>query len=132
LEEVPAFLAEATAGIFFITPYKRYNSSPIKFGEYLGCGLPVVINAGIGDTEFITREEKVGVVVNDFSKPCYESAIKELMVLLKENDNLKSRCRAAAEKYLSLDIGVEKYLQIYQRLKDESFILGSLSHRGSK
>lgn len=133
LEEIPIFLAKSNAGIFFINPYKRYNSSPIKFGEYLACGLPVVINRGIGDTEVITRKERVGVVVDDLSESCYKAAIRELMDLLEETDKLRMRCRITAEKYLSLEKGTEKYLQIYQKLlKDESLILGPVSYGGTQ
>lgn len=113
---IPKLLADSTVGIFFINPYRRYNSSPIKFGEYLAAGLPVVINSGIGDTEKITRKEKVGVIVKDFSTTGYETASMELIDLLKEKEILRNRCRATAEKYLSLNEGIEKYWQIYQKL----------------
>ncbi len=115
-EEIPALLAGSDAGIFFINSYKRYNSSPIKFGEYLASGLPVVINAGIGDTETITEREGIGVVVNNFSEECYRDAVSRLSGLLNEKEDLRLRCRQAAQKYLSLEEGSERYLRIYRRL----------------
>lgn len=118
-EEVPILLTGSDAGIFFINSYKRYNSSPVKFGEYLASGLPVVINAGIGDTEDITKKEKVGVVVNNFSKECYQAAVEELRGLLGEKEDLRFRCRAAAEKYLSLEEGAREYLRIYRKLSEK-------------
>lgn len=117
IKEIPGFLRQAKAGIFFINPYKRYNSSPIKFGEYLACGVPVIINSGIGDCEEIVLGERVGVVINEFSFREYERAVKELNSLLFEGDILRKRCVQAAEKYLSLEMGVNRYWNIYQKLK---------------
>jgi len=35
-------------------------ASPIKFGEYLCCGLPVIMTPGIGDTEEIIEKHRIG------------------------------------------------------------------------
>ena len=48
--ECSEFLNIADAG-YFIKPLVKIASCPTKFGEYLACGLPVIINKGIGDTE---------------------------------------------------------------------------------
>lgn len=100
--------------------YKRFLSKvgccPTKFGESLACGLPVIINSGIGDTEEIIRKERVGVVVNEFSNTAYNKAAEQMMQLLSEGDALRQRCRAVAEKYFSLNEGTEKYWQAYQKL----------------
>lgn len=114
--EIPDFLTKARAGIFFINPYRRYNSSPIKFGEYLASGVPVVVNSGIGDCDEIISEERVGVVIKDFSLSAYEKGIKELTELLSEGRALRERCVKAAEKHFSLEIGINKYLDIYKML----------------
>lgn len=101
--------------------YKRILSSagccPTKFGESLACGLPVIINSGVGDTEGIVRGEKIGVVVEGFSSDAYKKAINQLMHFLSERDALKRRCRLASLKYFSLDKAVDKYSQIYKSLE---------------
>lgn len=119
--EVPRLLSIANAGIFFINPYKRYNSSPIKFGEYLASGLPVIVNAGIGDCDDIILKERVGVIINEFSLKEYERAINELKGLLSEGERLRERCRRVAEKYFSLEMGVERYWEIYRKLRKELY-----------
>lgn len=119
--EVPGLLSIANAGILFISPYKRYNSSPIKFGEYLASGLPVIVNAGIGDCDEIISKEKVGVIIDEFSTKGYERAINELKELLSEGDRLRERCRRVAEKYCSLDVGVDRYWEIYRKLRKELY-----------
>jgi len=115
-EEIPVLLNCADAGIFFINPYKKFGSSPIKLGEFLACGKPVIINSGIGDTEELVRDNRVGVVIKDFNKNEYMDKIKELFELLQEGKTLAGRCRAVARKYLSLEMGADSYRRIYSEL----------------
>lgn len=116
-EKVKEILPLANISLMF---YRRFLSKagccPTKFGEALACGLPIVINSGIGDTEQIIRKERVGVIVDEFSETAYKKAGEQLMQLLSEKDKLRQRCRAVAEKYFSLTEGTEKYWQLYQRL----------------
>ncbi|MDP8230791.1 MAG: glycosyltransferase family 4 protein [Candidatus Gorgyraea atricola] len=117
-ENVVDFLNLADVGIFFIKScFSKRASCPTKFGEYLACGLPVVINKGIGDTEEIVRKNRVGVVVEDFSAQEYRKKIEELKELLKEGDALRRRCRDVAERHFSLAQGGKKYVEVYKRLK---------------
>ncbi len=117
--DVPGLLSAANAGIFFMNTYKQYGFSPIKFGEFLACGLPVIINSGFGDCDEITLKEDIGAVINEFSKKEYERVIRKLKDLLSEGDALRRRCRAAAEKHFSLDMGVDRYFDIYRLLNDK-------------
>ncbi len=115
-EDMPRHVRAADAGIFFINPYKKIGSSPIKMGEFLASGVPVIINPGVGDTEEMVRGNRAGVVVTDFSAPAYKGAVKELMALKDEGADLKTRCRDTASRHLSLAGGVEKYSGIYAAL----------------
>lgn len=113
--DVHRWMSVANVSIFFIKPlFSKKSSCPTKFGESLACGLPVIINSGIGDCDEIVLKERVGVVVNEFSSVEYERAWKEMAVLLSEGYGLRQRCRLVAEKYFSLDVGVGKYLDIYK------------------
>lgn len=116
--EVPGILSSCDAGIFFINPYKRFNSSPIKFGEYLACGLPVVLNRGIGDTGEIAVTERVGIVVENFSAREFEKAADGLLSLIENRSAVRERCRKAAERHFSLHDGIESYASIYQKLSE--------------
>lgn len=114
---VPQYLSLAKIGLAFYKPgYSRKACCPVKFGEYLAQGLPVIINRGIGDCDEIIFKEKVGVVINEFSIEEYDRALRELLELLLEEDILRKRCRAVAKKYFSLDLGIDRYSQVYQRL----------------
>lgn len=118
-DDVPKWLATAAMSIFFIRPsFSKKGSCPTKLGESLACGLPIIINSGIGDTEEITIQERIGVVLNEFTDQAYNKAIDQMDQLLSEGDALKQRCRSAAEKYFSLDKGIKKYWTIYQNLTE--------------
>lgn len=116
-EEVPKWLrASDVSLIFYNRRHSREGCSPTKFAEYLACGLPVVINSGIGDTDKIIKEYKLGVVIDDFGEESYMSAVDELSRLMEERASLSDRCRRAAKDLFSLDMGISKYLDIYKRL----------------
>ena len=117
--DVPVLLSGANAGIFFMNRYNQYSFSPIKFGEFLACGLPVIINEGFGDCDKIVLKENVGAVINEFSAKEYEKAIQKLKNLLSEGSALRQRCRMVAERNFSLEMGVERYWEIYRRLGEE-------------
>lgn len=114
---VKDWLSIANASIFFIKPVmSKIVSCPTKFAESLACGLPLVINSGIGDTGEIVAKERVGVIIDEFSSDAYKKALNELKVLLLEGDLLRERCRFVAEEYFSLSKGIDKYRSIYQGL----------------
>ena len=116
-EDMPDYIASADVAIMFIMPvFSKIASCPTKFGEYLACGLPVVINSKIGDTQDIIQKNKIGVVINDFSVEEYDRKVKELLYLIEKDRGLRHRCRDIAKQYFSLDEGIQKYQQIYQTL----------------
>src|SRR5262249_13614790 len=112
-------LSRQNAGLHFLTPgISHHAGSPTKVGEYWALGLPVVISAGVGDTEDIIRRERVGVVVSEFSGEGYGHALGELVNLLAD-PYLPSRCRAAAEKHYSLGPACETLHALYTTLASD-------------
>ena len=100
--------------------YKRSLSGagccPTKFGESLACGLPVIINAGIGDTESIIESEKIGVIVKEFTSEAYRDAMERLIPLFSNKEELRLKCHQAAIKHFSLNKGIDAYQEIYHDL----------------
>lgn len=115
-QEIPALVSVAHAGIFFINPYRKFGSSPIKLGEFLSSGVPVIINSGIGDTEELVRKNRVGVVIDSFNQDNYRGAVKTFLALMNEGEAVNIRCRNTAKDFLSLDMGIKKYNAIYSHL----------------
>jgi len=106
-------------GIFFIKQvYSKMASAPTKLGEFLGCGVPCISNAGVGDMATILEQEQVGVVLMDFNEDSMRKAIDRIIKLSREAD-IALRCRQVAVDYFSLELGVEKYSIIYNVLSNE-------------
>jgi glycosyltransferase involved in cell wall biosynthesis len=112
-EEMPNAIKGFDVGLFF---YKSHLSelarSPTKMGEFLATGIPCVSNKGIGDVEKILSENGVGVVVELESEESVKTGAADLFNLLK-NPRMKEICRDTAEQYFSLELGIEKYSQVY-------------------
>lgn len=116
-EQVPLVLTACDAGLSFIRAcYSKLSSSPTKNGEYLAAGLPLIINAGIGDSDVQTEMPKLGVVLHDFSDDEFRRGVIELEALIAATDT-RRRCREFAARELSLAaVGGPRYAAIYQRL----------------
>ena len=115
-QQVPEVLGEADCSIFFIRPVpSKQASCATKFGESLACGVPVVINSGIGDHDRQVESRNVGVVVGRMDGTGYGVALDRLLALL-EDPQLARRCRKAAEEEFALDSAADSYLELYRRM----------------
>ena len=115
-EEVPSYVGRGDVGLCFVKPsLSKQASYPTKIGEYLACGLPVVINAGLSDCDRFIYRHRIGVVVDSLTPSGYDAAGHQLLRLLDEGKTLQQRCRRAAEEHLALAIGVRRYQAVYRR-----------------
>ena len=62
-------------------------ASPVKFAEYLACGLNVIISEGIGDYSEFVAAHGCGQLVNEFS---FKVMDKSALQLLAETNFTKS------------------------------------------
>jgi glycosyltransferase involved in cell wall biosynthesis len=106
------------AAVSFIRPgLSKAASSPTKIPEYLAAGLPVVSNRGIGDMDELIANEGVGVVIANLSDESLVAGVHQLVDLLRDQD-VRGRCRRAAEKYFDLEkVGWTGYRNMYQQLE---------------
>ena len=115
-EDVGATLQAGDAGLMFLrTTMSNRTTIPIKFAEYLACGLPVVLNAGLIDPEAIVKKYRVGVVLPDFSDAALDRGIDELWELLQDPE-LKHRAHEAATKEFHFEQAMESYRECYREL----------------
>jgi glycosyltransferase involved in cell wall biosynthesis len=112
-------MCQMDAGIFFIKQvYSKMASAPTKLGEFLGCGIPCLGNAGVGDMATILEKEHVGIALQCFAEDSMREAIY-LLVKLSREEGIEQRCRQVAMEYFSLEMGIEKYNKIYYDLLRE-------------
>ena len=114
--QMPSQITRMDAGIFFIKPvFSKQASAPTKLAEFLGCGIPCLVNAGVGDMAAVLERENVGVALASFDDASLKSGLERLMQLV-DNPGAGARCVAAAQRHFSLDEGVESYRGIYDLL----------------
>jgi glycosyltransferase involved in cell wall biosynthesis len=119
--EVPSYLSAADAGISFIKPcFSKLASSPTKNGEYLACGLPLILNAGIGDSDVLATEWNIGALVTEFTEENYSQAIDKIEQLVNDAD-IQTRTRSVAKLHFDLEsVGGVKYAALYERVLEVS------------
>jgi glycosyltransferase involved in cell wall biosynthesis len=114
--DVPSYLSASDAGLAFIKPcFSKLASSPTKYAEYLACGLPLIINCGIGDSDTLVTREKTGVLVDEFNQAAYQSAIAALENFVVDPEPTRHRNREVAERLFDVRrVGVERYIHLYE------------------
>jgi glycosyltransferase involved in cell wall biosynthesis len=115
-EEVPSYLSASDVGIAFYRPgFSKLATSPVKVTEYLACGLPFVINAGVGDSESLVDREGAGSLVSDFSGSEYARAIASIESFTAQTEQTRKRAREVAERLFDVrKVGVERYARLYE------------------
>lgn len=116
-EQMPRYLAAGDVGLSFVLPsLSKTACSPVKNGEYLACGLPIVTTAGIGDYSDLVARMRVGIVVPTLDLAGYRTAAEGLRVLLGD-PSLRHRCREAARSQVGLsEIVIPRYIHLYEQL----------------
>src|SRR5712671_6415476 len=114
--EVAGYLSAADVGIAFYKPtFSRLATSPVKVSEYLACGLPVIVNAGVGDSDAFVAAQNVGAVVKDFNEDEYVRTLATIDTLLA--GGIRERSRTVAKTYLDVkSIGLERYSRLYEKV----------------
>lgn len=110
-KDVPIYISLFDFSVFFIRPtYSKKASSPVKQGELMAMGIPIICNEGVGDTDLIVQESKSGITINKLT----ETSFSKLDFKHKNFD--AEHIREQAKHYLSLEEGVKKYARIYSKL----------------
>jgi len=115
-DEMPAMIRQMDVGVFFIRAcFSKRASAATKLAEFLGCGVPVVINDRIGDSGDIVRNAGAGIVLAEAELARFDAAADELVRLVAD-PGTPARCREAALQTFSLANGVASYGALYEQL----------------
>lgn len=109
--EVPAYLAAADLGLAFISPgFSVQATAPIKNGEYLLCGTPVLATPWAGDTREHLRHPDTGRVLDDVSDRALEDAAGWFVgEVLPRREGVRAACRERGIELFSLERTVRQY-----------------------
>jgi glycosyltransferase involved in cell wall biosynthesis len=116
--DMPSYLSAGDAGLAFIKPcFSKLASSPTKYAEYLGCGLPLIINQGVGDSDLLITREKTGTLVHSFDEGEYAQAASVIEGLAREPAQVRLHTREVAERLFDVSrIGTERYVRLYEKV----------------
>jgi glycosyltransferase involved in cell wall biosynthesis len=120
--DVPSYLSAADVGLAFIKPcFSKLASSPTKYAEYLGCGLPLIINEGVGDSDALITREKVGALVRAFVELEYAKASAAIESFAGYPEQTRQRAREVAERLFDVRrVGAERYARLYETVLDNT------------
>ena len=112
--EVPKYLniMDFLCG-FYLPTYSRIATSPTKFGEAMGCGIPILSNTKIGDLEEWSSEHDFIHLVSEFNNIEFNiasSAMKQIKL------NGRNHIRQVAKKLFNLETANDLYRKVYLTL----------------
>lgn len=115
--DMPAYIRLMDLGMFFIRPcFSKRGAAATKLGEFLACGVPVIINDGVGDSGWIVQRHQAGVVLKDTTAEAFAVSLTAVREILRDPER-GERCRKVAQQYFDLDAGVQKYHELYCQLE---------------
>jgi glycosyltransferase involved in cell wall biosynthesis len=109
---VPSAIKWAEAALAFRAPTVSSRAgSPVKIGEQLACGIPVVANV-FGDIADLFRGSSAAVLLREFNQEALESAASRI-VAVAGNPRVCEEARALAVRWFDLDAAIDAYEQLY-------------------
>lgn len=109
-KEVPNYLNAADIGMIWRNNDIVNNvASPIKFSEYVCCGLPVIANNGVCMINDYIAETGFGKIINNFGE-VNANIIGELCTIDR------SKIANNAKNKFSLEVIAKNYIEIYNKL----------------
>jgi len=106
LSDVPSYLSACDVGLSIIKPsFSTQAVSPIKLGEYLLCGMPVIATKGIGDSSMISNS--IGYLLDDTSDEELLSASNWFISKFKQKEFKKTMSRKIGIEHFSIESSVK-------------------------
>ncbi len=114
-EEVPALLASADIAVAPYVPLNDFYFSPLKLGEYLAAGLPVVATV-CGDLDPLLRDGVSSLRVPPGDVPALARALGRLTQDAGLRCSLGRAGRRIAEEHLSLEAASARLVRLLESL----------------
>jgi glycosyltransferase involved in cell wall biosynthesis len=119
--DVPRYLCAADFGL---VPMRAMDGSDpanvvadtmigLKIAEYMAAGLPVIVNNRVGGLRSLMSSFKIGV---GFDIEDLEAIVPKVKDMIGEYEFYQQSCRRVSERFLSLDVAVGSYYDVYRRV----------------
>lgn len=111
-DDVPRYLGAADVGLALRQPtFSQRGVAPIKVGEYLLCGLPVVATRGVGDIDD-QLDPSVGHLLDRLDDDALSDAVGWFFdEVLAEREAFRTRCRKLGVEEFAMDTCAQRYLR---------------------
>lgn len=114
-DEVGKYLSACDVGLAIReTSFSMQGVAPIKLGEYLLCGLPVVATKGIGDTDMLTKE--VGFLLESNSKAEITKSVNWFVNNFKQLKFDQKIANDIGLNNFSVEFSVQQYKQALHKI----------------
>jgi glycosyltransferase involved in cell wall biosynthesis len=118
--EMPGLVGAAHVGIALVRQSpSKVGSSAVKIAEYLACGLPVIVNAGLGDVDVQVRHHDAGHVMSAYG-PADIAEAAHAVAVLAFDEAARSRARGLAEATYDVRDAIRRYADVYSRVAGTS------------
>ena len=116
--DVARYLGACELGLALRRPsFSMQAVAPVKLGEYLLCGIPVLATRTIGDTDALVSGQ-VGLSLAKMSHEELEAAAEWFLhAVLPDGEGFRRRCRDAGLRNFSLTATVEAYANAFDAVK---------------
>jgi glycosyltransferase involved in cell wall biosynthesis len=115
--QMPAMVAAGDAAASLIQPwFSKIASSPTKTAEYLGVGMPVVANPGIGDMDRLIAASPALVGAGRMQRDELEEAAAAVLERAARPEVREEARRLAVAEFDLEAVGVARYRHLYERL----------------
>lgn len=117
-EKIPNELIKYDCGLVFIDKGKWLKmSSPTKIGEYLAAGLFVLCLEGLNVTDRLAKTyESIECIRSDSLIKKISNVKAQKLIEKIKNPNVPKLSREVAKKEYSLDIAIEEYERLYNKI----------------
>ena len=93
--------------------------APIKIGEYLLCGLPVIASRGIGDTEADLKDLNASQVINEQDETELRRSLNTYLASLELGQEVPLKESVeAGKKHYSLEAAVDSYMAALEQVRN--------------
>lgn len=121
--EVPRYLVASDVALMLRDQSETNRvASPVKFGEYLAAGVPVIITPGLGDASGLVENEYLGQLVdlNEEDSRLIERLRSLTAATLHLRTELRNRCSTSARQHFSWANIVPRLTDWYRELPQPS------------
>lgn len=115
--EVPDYITMADIGLLARVPSVISKvASPVKFAEYLACGVPVLAQPDIGDTEKALATKDIGQLIKNNQLTPENITWLKILQNPTVRDDIANKCHSKAIQSFAWESYLDNYLALYQQL----------------